>query len=55
VRTWEHLESALLATFRDLHYELPMYNKKKGSVANTEDIRLFNLKALKKLVLQFVG
>src|SRR5690348_13237428 len=23
MKTWEHLESALLATFRDLHYELP--------------------------------
>src|SRR5437667_5752439 len=23
VRTWEHLESSLLATFRSLHFELP--------------------------------
>jgi hypothetical protein len=53
MRTWEHLESAMLATFRDLHYELPIYNKKKGSVDHSEDIRLFRLKALQKLILQF--
>jgi hypothetical protein len=53
VRTWEHLESALLATFRDLHYELPKYNKRKGSIAHTEDISLFSLKALQKLIRQF--
>ena|SRR5579862_7571966 len=53
MRTWEHLESALLATFRDLHYELPRYNKRKGSVAHTEDIFLFRVKALKKIILQF--
>ena len=43
----------MLATFRDLHYELPIYNKKKGSVDHSEDIRLFRLKALQKLILQF--
>jgi hypothetical protein len=55
LRTWEHLESALLAMFRDLHYELPKYNKKKGSIANTDDIHLFSVRALKKLVLKFAG
>lgn len=55
MKTWEHLESALLATFRDLHYELPKYNKRKGSVAHTEDINLFRLKALKAIILQFAG
>jgi hypothetical protein len=55
VRTWEHLESALLAVFRDLHYELPKYNKRKGSVADTDDISLFSVKALKRLILEFVG
>jgi hypothetical protein len=53
MKTWEHLESALLATFRELHWELPKYNKRKGSVDHTEDIRLFRLKALQKLLLQF--
>jgi hypothetical protein len=53
VRTWVHLESALLATFRELYWELPKYNKRKGSVAHVEDINLFSLSALKKLVLQF--
>lgn len=55
VRTWEHLESALLAMFRDLHYELPKYNRRKGSVTNTDDISLFSVKALKKLILHFAG
>src|SRR5436309_3760037 len=32
LRTWEHLESALLASFRELHWELPKYNKRKGSI-----------------------
>lgn len=53
VRTWEHLESALLAMFRQMHWELPKYNKRNGSVANTADIDLFREKALKKLILQF--
>jgi len=53
VRTWEHLESALLATFRELHWELPKYNKKKGSIANTDDISLFRNRALRKMILQF--
>jgi hypothetical protein len=54
MKTWEHLESALLATFRELHWELPRYNKRKGSIANTDDISLFSLKALKKIISQFV-
>ena len=29
MKTWERLESALLATFRELHFELPMYNNKE--------------------------
>jgi hypothetical protein len=55
VRTWEHLESALLATFRQMHWELPTYNKRKGSFANTDDIKLFSEKALKKIILEFAG
>ncbi|MGH9756455.1 MAG: hypothetical protein ACRD4M_01855 [Candidatus Acidiferrales bacterium] len=54
VRTWEHLESALLATFRDLHYELPKYNKRKGSIAQVDDISLFRHQALRNIILQFV-
>jgi hypothetical protein len=53
VRTWEHLESALLAMFRQMHWELPKYNKRKGSFANTDDIELFSEKALKKMILEF--
>jgi hypothetical protein len=55
VRTWEHLESALLAMFRQIHWELPKYNKRKGSFGNTEDIELFREKALKKMILKFAG
>lgn len=54
-KTWEHLESALLAVFREMHFELPRYNKRKGSVKNTEDIHLFRPKALKKILLPFAG
>jgi hypothetical protein len=53
MKTWQHLESALLATFKDLHYELPIYNKKTGSVDHMEDIHLFRLKALQKVIRQF--
>jgi hypothetical protein len=55
LRTWEHLESALLATFRDLHFELPIYNKRRGSVSRLEDIRLFRRRALQKVIFQFQG
>jgi hypothetical protein len=50
MRTWEYLESALLATFRDLHWALPKYNKKKGAKRKK---RLFRDEALRKLILQF--
>jgi hypothetical protein len=53
VRTWEHLESALLAMFRQIHFELPIYNKRKGSIANTDDTDLFSEKAVKKLIAKF--
>lgn len=55
MKTWEHLESALLATFKDRHYELPKYNKKSGKIKDTEDIKLFRLKALQSLLRQFAG
>ena len=51
VRTWEHLESALLATFMDLHWGLPKYNNKKGSIKYTDDISLFRNRALRKMIL----
>lgn len=53
MKTWEHLESALLAVFKDLHYALPKYNKKKGSVTFGEDVRLFRHKALLKVIQYF--
>jgi len=53
MKTWLHLESALLATFTGLHFKLPIYNKRKGSVDYMEDIRFFRQKPLQKLVLQF--
>ena len=53
IRTWQRLESALLATFRSLHFELPRYNKKKGADHYVEDVTLFRGKALQKLILQF--
>jgi len=53
VRTWEHLESALLAMFRQMHWELPRYNRRKGAFASTDDIELFSEKALKKMILEF--
>jgi hypothetical protein len=55
MKTWEHLEAALIATFRDIHFELPKYNKKKGSIKNTDDISLFRHLALRKIILQFGG
>lgn len=53
MRTWEHLESALLATFRELHFDLPRYNRKKGADKYAEDIKLFKPTALRKLLLRF--
>ncbi len=53
VRTWEELESALLAVFKEMHFELPRFNKKRGSVKYTENIKLFRTRTLKKLILQF--
>ena len=54
-RPWEHLESALLVTFKGLYFELPRYNKKKGSVRYPEDVTLFRREALRKLILQFAN
>lgn len=42
VKTWEKLESALLAVFRQRYFALPNENKKRGEYGNEEDIRYFN-------------
>lgn len=54
-KTWLHLESALLATFRDLYWSLPTYNKKKGSASHIEDVSLFRKRALEKMIFQFAS
>jgi hypothetical protein len=54
-RTWEHLESALLAMFRYMHWELPKYNKRKGDIKHPRDILLFSKKAIEKLIVQFAA
>lgn len=53
VRTWLHLESSLLAVFRERYWGLPKYNKKKGSVRYAEDVSLFRRRALEKILLRF--
>jgi hypothetical protein len=55
MRTWEHLESALLTMFRELHFELPIYNKKKGSFKDTDEIKLFRRRALRKSIREFAA
>ena len=54
LRTWQHLESSLLAIFLGRYLELPMYNKKRGSIRYAEDVTLFKRKALEKILLRFV-
>ena len=53
VKTWQHLESSLLAVFRERYWGLPKYNRKKGSVRYIEDVSLFREKALQKIVQRF--
>jgi len=53
VQTWKHLESALLAAFRGRYFQLPTYNRKKGSVKYAEDIILFQRKALDNVLKRF--
>lgn len=53
MKTWKHLESSLLAVFRDRYWDLPEYNKKKGSVRYAEDVSLFRPKALQQVLRQF--
>jgi hypothetical protein len=53
VRTWQKLESALLAAFCQRYYELPMKNKKRGEYAHEEDIRYFRRENLVKILRLF--
>jgi hypothetical protein len=53
VRTWEHLESSLLAIFVGRYHHLPWYNKRRGSIRYAEDVTLFKRKALEQIVLKF--
>jgi hypothetical protein len=41
VKTWQKLESALLAIFRQRYHELPIENKRRGEYVNEEDIQYF--------------
>lgn len=52
-RTWEHLESSLLAVFVGRYHHLPWYNKKRGSIRYAEDVTLFKRKALEQIILRF--
>jgi hypothetical protein len=53
VKTWLHLEASLLAVFRTRYFDLPIYNRKTGSVRYGEDVTLFRRKALEKILLRF--
>jgi hypothetical protein len=53
VKTWLHLEASLLAVFRTRYFDLPIYNRKTGSVRYAEDVTLFRRKALEQILLKF--
>jgi hypothetical protein len=53
VKTWLHLEASLLAVFRTRYFDLPIYNKKTGSVRYGEDVALFRRKALENILVRF--
>jgi hypothetical protein len=50
VRTWQKLESALLALFCQRYYQLPIENKRRGEYVNEEDIRYFRRDNLVKIL-----
>ncbi len=50
VKTWQKLESALLAVFCQRYYQLPIENKKRGEYVNEEDIRYFRRENLVKVL-----
>jgi hypothetical protein len=55
VRTWEHLESSLLAIFIGRYLQLPKYNKKRGSIRYADDVTLFKRKTLEQILLRFTA
>jgi hypothetical protein len=55
VRTWEHLESSLLAIFLGRYLQLPKYNKKRGSIRYAEDVTLFKRKTLEQILSKFAS
>ena len=50
VRSWQKLESALLALFCQRYYELPIENKKHGEYVNEEDIQYFRRENLLRIL-----
>ncbi len=50
VKTWEKLESALLAVFRQTYLQLPRENRKRGEYSREEDIRYFRRLDLLKIL-----
>lgn len=48
--SWKYLESALLYTFRKEYFQLPKFNKQRGSKDASE---LFRRSALEKVIFQF--
>jgi hypothetical protein len=53
VKTWQKLESALLAVFRQRYFGLPLENKRRGEYINEEDIRYFRRENLLKILQGF--
>jgi hypothetical protein len=52
MRTWKHLESALIHAFVTLHYQLPRFNKQKPTF-DSKKAKLFKLTALRGIIGQF--
>lgn len=50
VKTWNKLESALLAVFRQRYFKLPLENKRRGEYVNEEDVRYFKREDLIKIL-----
>jgi hypothetical protein len=53
VRTWQKLESALLAVFWQTYFALPRENKKRGEYIKEEDIRYFRRENLLRILRAF--
>jgi hypothetical protein len=50
VRTWKDLESSLLAVFRQVYFELPKMNRKRGGYASDEEVRYFKTQHLREIL-----